>query len=169
VESEVGPGSTFFFTAIFGICKAAKPFAEKTEIVSSAGVPPVAQRALNILLVEDNKDNRQLLVYYFKKTPHHIDVAENGAIAIEKFASGEYDLILMDVQMPVMNGYAATAEIRKLEEGRGLKRTPVIALTANAMMEDEQKSREAGCDGHLIKPIRKAVLLEAIEKFGNTM
>ena len=169
VESEVGKGSTFFFTAIFGIGNKAKPLAKKTEIAPSTGVQPSSQRDLNILLAEDNEDNRLLMLYYFKKTPHHVDVAENGAIAVEKFASGKYDLVLMDVQMPVMDGYTATAKIRKLEESRGLKRTSVIALTANAMKEDEQKSREAGCDGHLTKPIRKDVLLEAIEKYGNTM
>ena len=124
---------------------------------------------MNILLVEDNEGNRLLLLYYLKKTPHHIDVAENGAIAVEKVATGKYDLVLMDVQMPVMDGYTATAEIRKLEATTGLKRTPVVALTANAMKEDEQKSREAGCDGHLTKPITKATLLEAIEKYGNTL
>ena len=124
---------------------------------------------MNILLVEDNEGNRLLLLYYLKKTPHHIDVAENGAIAVEKVATGKYDLVLMDVQMPVMDGYTATGEIRKLEESRGLKRTPIVALTANAMKEDEQKSREAGCDGHLTKPITKATLLEAIEKYGNTL
>ncbi len=169
VESEVGKGSTFFFTATFGIGKTAIPLAEKTEVASSVGDKPVEQKTLNILLVEDNDDNRLLLLYYLKKTPHHVDVAENGAIAVEKFSSGKYDLVLMDVQMPVMDGYTATGEIRKLEESRGLKRTSVLALTANAMKEDEQKSREAGCDGHLTKPIRKAVLLEAIEKYGNTL
>ena len=169
VASEVGKGSTFFFTATFGIGKTAKTLSTKTEITSSNSDKQVAQRDLNILLVEDNEDNRLLLLYYLKKTPHHIDVAENGAIAVEKVATGKYDLVLMDVQMPVMDGYTATAEIRKLEATTGLKRTPVVALTANAMKEDEQKSREAGCDGHLTKPIRKAVLLEALEKYGNTM
>ena len=169
VTSEVGKGSTFFFTATFGIDKTAKPLSTKTEITSSNSDKQVAQRDLNILLVEDNEGNRLLLLYYLKKTPHHIDVAENGAIAVEKVATGKYDLVLMDVQMPVMDGYTATAEIRKLEATTGLKRTPVVALTANAMKEDEQKSREAGCDGHLTKPIRKAVLLEALEKYGNTM
>ena len=68
-----------------------------------------------------------------------------------------------------MDGYTATGEIRKLEESRGLKRTSVLALTAYAMKKDEQKSLEAGCDCHLTKPIRKDVLLEAIEKYGNTL
>jgi len=167
VESEVGKGSTFFFTATFKVGKTTKPIAEKSEMAFPDGVPPVVQRDLNILLVEDNADNRLLLLSYFRKTPHHIEVAENGAIAVEKFQSGGYDLVLMDVQMPVMDGYTATGEIRKLETAKGLKRTPIVALTAHAMKEDEQKSREAGCDGHLTKPIRKAVLLEAIVKYGD--
>ena len=165
VESEVGKGSTFFFTACFGVGQTTKPIVEKSEMASSSEVTPVKQRDLNILLVEDNADNRLLLLSYFRKMSHHIDVAENGAIAVQKFQSGAYDLVLMDVQMPVMDGYTATAEIRKLEDVGGLKRTPIVALTAHAMKEDEQKSRDAGCDGHLTKPIRKAVLLEAIAKY----
>jgi CheY-like chemotaxis protein len=94
-----------------------------------------------------------------------LDIAENGQIAVKKFQSNVYDLILMDVQMPVMDGYTATRKIRIGEKEKKLKPTPIIAMTAHALKEDEQKSFEAGCDAHLTKPIRKPILLETIRKF----
>jgi signal transduction histidine kinase/DNA-binding response OmpR family regulator/sensor domain CHASE-containing protein len=123
--------------------------------------------ALRILLVEDSPDNRVLIQSYFKKTPYQLDIAENGEIAIEKFKSGDYHLVLMDMQMPVMDGYTTTKIIREWESEQiklGLKpaATPIIALTAYALKEDEQKSLEAGCTAYLTKPIKKARLLETI-------
>ncbi len=120
---------------------------------------------LKILLVEDSPDNRLLIQSYLKKSPHHVDVAENGAIAVDKFKSGAFDLVLMDIQMPVMDGYTATGEIRKWEGEKGLEETPVIALTAYAAREDEQKSLDAGCTAHLTKPIKKVMLLETISRY----
>jgi two-component system, sensor histidine kinase and response regulator len=121
--------------------------------------------ALTILLVEDNADNRLLVQAFLKKTPYQLDIAENGEIAVEKFKSSEYDLVLMDVQMPVMDGYTATGQIRAWEKEHGLRAMPVIALTAHATSEDEQKSLRAGCTGHLTKPIKKAKLLESILEY----
>jgi two-component system sensor histidine kinase/response regulator len=126
---------------------------------------PTGMRPLSLLLVEDSEDNRFLVTAYLKKTPYRIDKAENGQVAVEKFLSNAYDLILMDMQMPVMDGYTATREIRRREREEGRKRTPVIALTAHALKEDLQKSLDAGCDAHLTKPIGKQVLLEAIREF----
>jgi PAS domain S-box-containing protein len=122
-------------------------------------------RSFHLLLVEDSADNRLIIQAYFKRTSDHVDIAENGAIAVEKFKSGKYDLVLMDVQMPVMDGYTATREIRKWEQERGRKETPIIALTAHAMKEDLQKSIEAGCTDHLTKPIKRATLMEAVQKY----
>jgi two-component system sensor histidine kinase/response regulator len=124
-----------------------------------------AIRSFNLLLVEDSADNRLIIQSYFKRTTDHIDVAENGAIALEKFKAGTYDLVLMDVQMPVMDGYTATREIRKWERDQGKKETPIIALTAHAMKEDVQKSLDAGCTDHLTKPIKRATLMEAVQKY----
>jgi CheY-like chemotaxis protein len=81
---------------------------------------------------------------------------------VEKFRSGEYDVVLMDVQMPVMDGYTATRTIREWEREKGKRPTPILALTAHAFAEEEKKSFAAGCNAHLVKPIRKAALLEAI-------
>jgi two-component system, sensor histidine kinase and response regulator len=120
------------------------------------------QRPLRILLVDDSADNRLLVEAYLRKCPYQVDLAENGEVAVEKFKSGNYDLVLMDMQMPVMDGYTATRTIRQWESPQGLKPTPIIALTAFGLKQEMQKSLEAGCDAHLTKPIKKAMLLEAI-------
>jgi PAS domain S-box-containing protein len=126
-----------------------------------------AARPLRLLLVEDNEDNRLLIRSFLKKSPHIVTEAENGLEALEAFKSARerFDLILMDMQMPVMDGYTATAAIRNWERDLGLAPTPVVALTAYALKEDADKSLAAGCDGHLTKPIKKAKLLEAIDKY----
>ena len=121
--------------------------------------------SLKILLVEDSADNRLLIQSYLKKTPFQVDAAENGEIALEMFKSKKYDLVLMDVQMPVMDGYTATGEIRKWENEKEMEKTPIVALTAYATKEDEQRSLDAGCTAHLTKPIKKATLLETISQY----
>ena len=128
----------------------------------AALVTHVDQRALRILLAEDSQDNRLLIQSYLKKTLYQIDVAENGEKAVERFTSKEYDLVLMDMQMPVMDGYHATKSMREWETERGVRPTPILALTAHALSEDAQKSLGAGCTGHLTKPIKKVTLMEAI-------
>jgi len=126
---------------------------------------PEAEHALSILMADDSPDNRLLLLSYLKHQPYRIDIAENGAIAVEKFKTGQYDLVLMDIQMPVMDGYEATREIRKWEREQRVGETPIVALTAGAFQEDREKSRNAGCTGHLTKPIKKAAFLEAIAEY----
>ncbi|MDX8398704.1 MAG: response regulator [Gallionellaceae bacterium] len=117
---------------------------------------------LSILLAEDNPDNALLIQTFLKKSPHQLDWAVDGLIAVEKFNANHYDLVLMDVQMPNMGGYEATAEIRRIETAQSRPTTMIIALTAHALKEDEQRSMDAGCNGHLTKPIKKKVLLEAL-------
>jgi two-component system sensor histidine kinase/response regulator len=135
------------------------------EVPETKAVDFSKTRSFNLLLVEDSADNRLIIQAYFKRASDHIDIAENGAIAVEKFKCGQYDLVLMDVQMPVMDGYSATREIRKWEQEQGREETPIIALTAHAMKEDAQKSRDAGCTDHLTKPIKRATLMEAVQKY----
>ena len=118
----------------------------------------------SILLVEDNPDNRLLIKAYLKREPYAIDEAENGAQALEMFRSNTYDLVLMDVQMPVMDGHTATREIRSWEAAQGRAAVPVVALTAHAIKEDMEKSLAAGCTAHLTKPIKKQTLLTAISE-----
>ncbi len=123
-----------------------------------------------ILLVDDNSDNRMLFKAYMKKTTYIIDEAENGQEAVEKFITGSYDVVFMDMQMPVLDGLGATRAIRDWEAGKNKPATPVIALTAHASREEIDKCIAAGCDSHLSKPIKKATLLETLSAlFQNTV
>jgi PAS domain S-box-containing protein len=122
-------------------------------------------RPLHILLVEDNEDNRALIKFYLNTTDHEIDMVENGELAIEKFKANRYDLVLMDIQMPVLDGYSATAQIRAYELLHHLERTPVLALTAYALKEEMEKCLKVGCDAHLSKPIKKNKLLAIINGY----
>ena len=122
-------------------------------------------RPLRILLVEDAKENRIVVKAFLKKTPHTITVAENGRIGLDKFLEGEYDLVLMDMRMPVMDGYTATGEIRKWEKENRKNATPIIALTAHALVEDKQKCLDAGCTDYLSKPIKKGDLLKKVSEY----
>ncbi len=140
----------------------AKPDSATAPAQAEETPPPVPTRRLRILLVDDSEDNRFLIKAYFKNTLHEIEMAENGAVAVEKFKAGRYDLVLMDMQMPVMDGYTATRIIRDWEAEQGRHRTPIIALTAHALVEDVEKSLAAGCDTHLNKPIKRAKLMETI-------
>lgn len=130
------------------------------------------QAVMRLLVAEDNEDNQVLLKAFLKDAPVSLDLAANGAEALEKFNDGSYDLIFMDMQMPVMDGYEATRRIRRIEEGRdqghadGLRRSiPIVALTAHAMREEIAQILDAGCDAHLAKPVKKARLLETIESY----
>jgi two-component system sensor histidine kinase/response regulator len=129
---------------------------------------PEEYRPLRILLVDDSADNRLLIQTYLKKYPFQVDIAEDGDKALTKFQAGTYDLVLMDMQMPVMDGYTATSKIREWERQQESRPTPVIALTAYALKEEIQKSLDAGCNAHLTKPIKKSVLLAAIEQYSRS-
>ena len=118
-----------------------------------------------ILLVEDSRDNQLLIQTYLKQTAHHIDLAENGQIAVDKFQSGHYDVVLMDMQMPVMDGLEATRLIREWERHEGVGKTPIIALTALALKQEAVKIFEAGCNAHMTKPIKKATLLDILSAY----
>ena len=133
---------------------------DTAKLVSDAAAP---QSGLRILLAEDNRGNVLLIEAFLKQTMHHLDVACDGLEALQKFRENRYDVVLMDVQMPNMGGYEATGEIRRLEQEEGRAPTMIIALTANALREDEQRSMDAGCNDHLSKPIRKKVLLDMLQ------
>ncbi|MBI1816508.1 MAG: response regulator [Deltaproteobacteria bacterium] len=120
-------------------------------------------RALRILLAEDNAVNQRLGVRLLEKRGHTVIVANNGREALAIFTRGVFDLVLMDIQMPVMDGFEATAAIRALELDRGTY-TPIIALTANAMKGDQERCLTAGMDGYVSKPIQPAHLYDMIER-----
>ena len=121
--------------------------------------------AARLLVAEDSPDNRLLVQVYLKGSPYHLTFAEDGKAAVDQFAGSDFDLILMDVRMPVMDGLGATRAIRAIERERGADPIPIIALTANASSQDIERSGVAGCNAHLSKPISKFELLRTIEKF----
>ena len=125
----------------------------------------VEARGTRILLVDDAPENRAILLAFLKKLGCEIETAENGAAAVERVQSAAFDLILMDMQMPVLDGYEATRAIRRLEAAGSVRRTPIVALTAYAFKEQARACLEAGCDGHLAKPVERHVLYEAVRRY----
>ncbi len=160
VESEVGEGSVFSFAVPFEIWAA-----DNRPTATPAGTGPEAPLpALHILLAEDSPDNCTITMAYLEDTPYRVDIAETGAIACEKFITGHYDLVLMDRQMPIMDGLTATRTIRAWEHANDRPPTPIIALTASALKRDREMCLAAGCTAFLTKPIKQEVLLQAIKE-----
>ena len=158
VDSTIGAGSVFSFVAPLEISTGAKP----PLAAPVAAGPASPLRPLHILLVEDYPDNRTITLAYLQDMPYQVEVAENGAIAYEKFTLGQFDLVLMDRQMPVMDGLTATRAIRAWELANDRQATPIIALTAAALKGDREQCVAAGCTAYLSKPIKQEVLLQAI-------
>jgi signal transduction histidine kinase/DNA-binding response OmpR family regulator len=127
-----------------------------------AGAPTGPRKALSLLLVEDNAVNQRLALRLLEKRGYHVTVAGNGREALDAMSRQPFDLILMDVQMPEMDGLAATAAIRARESSTGAH-TPILAMTAHAMKGDRERCLAAGMDGYIAKPIKSADLFEAIE------
>jgi PAS domain S-box-containing protein len=120
--------------------------------------------AVRVLLAEDAEDNVFLIQSYLNGSGCTLEVAANGQEAVEKFQTGAFDLVLMDIQMPVLDGYAATAQIRDWEREHHLPPTPVVALTAYALQQEQERSMAAGCTTHLVKPVRQQALLATIRE-----
>jgi len=129
-----------------------------------AAVPDQPQAPLHILLADDSEDNVLLVRTYLKGSGYTLATAGNGQEAVERFVSGGFDLVLMDMQMPVLDGYEATRRIRQWERSQGAAPKPILALTAYALEEEQEKSVRAGCTAHLSKPVRQAALLAAIRQ-----
>jgi PAS domain S-box-containing protein len=126
-------------------------------------------KSLRVLLAEDSPDNRLLVQLYLEGGPYALTFAEDGGQAVQQAANGEYDIILMDLQMPVMDGLAATRKIREMERERGGCAVPIVALSANARPEDVESSLEAGCTAHLSKPISKRRLRTALDGYARAL
>lgn len=118
-----------------------------------------------ILVAEDNSVNQLLALTLIRKFGYSAHAVANGQEALQAVATGDYDLVLMDCQMPEMDGFEATAAIRKLELAENRPRIPVVALTANAMKEDELNCYSAGMDDYVSKPIKRERLAEVLEKW----
>jgi len=123
---------------------------------------------VKVLLVEDNLVNQKLAIAILNKLKCSVDLAENGQIAVDKIGINEYDIVFMDCQMPVMNGYDAAETVRRKEEENVLKsHIPIIAMTANAMSGDREICLQAGMDGYISKPIKKIKIIEALKQYTN--
>jgi CheY-like chemotaxis protein len=136
----------------------------KTTGRPTADAPSSAASGLRVLLAEDNPVNQMVARAMLQRVGCMVDVAENGAEAVKRMEEQAFDLIFMDCQMPVLDGYAATAQIRRREGDA--QRTPIIAMTANAMPGDRERCLAAGMDDYIAKPIDPEVLSAALEKWG---
>jgi signal transduction histidine kinase/CheY-like chemotaxis protein len=157
VHSTAEQGSTFVFTVRAG--RADSPVKQIPADVPAAPAPP-----LRILVAEDNKVNQTVVSRILERAGHTVAIAMNGQEAAEMCLSGAFDLILMDVHMPVLDGFEATARIRACDRASGVH-TPVIALTANAMSGDRERCLRAGMDGYISKPVSRDSLLQTIAQF----
>jgi signal transduction histidine kinase/ActR/RegA family two-component response regulator len=157
VESSAGVGSTFWFTACFEVASE-----QSANVVDTVSVPTVlsAKAGKRILLAEDNVVNEKVATRFLERLGYVVHAVPNGREAVDAWARGGYDLVLMDCQMPVLDGYAATREIRARENGGA--RIPIVALTANAMKKDELECRQAGMDDHLAKPLNREALARCL-------
>jgi PAS domain S-box-containing protein len=168
LESKIDQGSTF-------TCNIPLPIASKEnipdKIARKHSMPGRGDESIilgnnfKVLLVEDAEENRMVVQGYLKHTQCQLEIAKNGLEGVTKFKNSAFDLVLMDIQMPVMDGYTATRKIREWEAETGADPTPIVALTAHALTEESQKIKEAGCNQHLLKPISKARLIEVLQSF----
>jgi signal transduction histidine kinase/ActR/RegA family two-component response regulator len=157
-ESAPGTGSTFHFTASFDVAPPPETNGnpENSDVAASL-------RRLHILLAEDNEINQLLTTRLLEKHGHKVTVVPNGGDAVALLERDVFDVVLMDVQMPVMDGIEATRRIRQAEQHRG-RHVPIVALTARAMKHDEEECAQAGMDAHLPKPIHAASLISLLSQ-----
>jgi len=163
LTSEENTGSTFTFTVIFGVADMAN--IRSRNDYRPRGIEASRLKSIwgsRILLVEDNEINRLVVLELLANSPLQVDIAENGEIAVQKLAEHRYDCVLMDVQMPVMDGFATTKLIRNLDNGMDL---PIIAMTASSMNDEREKCLHAGMNDFIGKPLQSEVLCELLLKW----
>ena len=163
LTSQMGKGSVFSFTLQFQLA----PHAQQSAVDSDFDSLPVANDELSgiVLLVEDNIVNRMIGAEMLKSFGLQVLEAEDGAMALTTLEHQRVDLVLMDIQMPVLDGYAASRQARSREQRLHLPRVPIVALTANAFEEDAAQALAAGMDGHLAKPYSRAQLAELLKRW----
>jgi two-component system CheB/CheR fusion protein len=163
LRSTPGKGAAFDFTVWMGKAGQTNPRAVAPLSPSGIHLPlPERRRGFHILLAEDNRVNQLLAIRLLEKRGHNVQVAGDGREALEKLRTADFDLVLMDVQMPVMGGFEATAAVRETEKSTG-KHIPIVALTAHAAPGDRERCLAAGMDGYVTKPIHPEELFEQIE------
>jgi signal transduction histidine kinase/FixJ family two-component response regulator len=167
LTSEPGKGSTFFFELSFELEGDGQPAQngslEPINPLVETPIPAEPRPPLHVLLAEDNPVNQRLAQRLLEKNGHAVVVANNGREALARYEEDQFDIVLMDVQMPEMDGFAATAAIRQLQEANGTH-VPILAVTAHAMKGDRERCLAAGMDGHVTKPIRPPVLFAEIDR-----
>jgi PAS domain S-box-containing protein len=166
VQSEPGTGSTFSFT--LPLAKLPEGARVRPAVVRPAPLPadpspPETKRSARVLVAEDTLTNRMVAVELLKRRGYDVDVVSNGVEAVEAFSSSGYAAILMDIQMPEMDGYEATARIREREGAQ--RHTPIIAMTAHALQSDREKALSSGMDDYLSKPVRPEQLDRVLERW----
>ncbi len=159
MEKKPSAGSKFVFTVF------PQPSEADRNAASVTFDTPPAAAGTRVLLVEDNPDSVILMQAYLGNLLLSLELAANCVEALAKRQQRDYDVVLMDIQMPVMDGYTATREIRSWEIAQGKRRVPIVALTAHAQSESAAESLATGCDGHLTKPVERKDLIETIAKF----
>ena len=165
-ESAVGRGSTFHFTARLAVGQTAATSPSSSSTTTRREIPrpePPRARPLRVLLAEDNYINQELMVALLKDAGHRVSLATNGREAAEVAARGAFDVALMDVQMPEMDGFEATAAIRAAERATG-RHLPIVAMTASAMKGDREHCLAAGMDGYVAKPIDATELYDTLQQ-----
>jgi CheY-like chemotaxis protein len=140
------------------------PRADTADPLEPPAPEPEGERLLKILVVDDHPTNRRVVELILRQVGATISSAENGLEACEAFRAGRFDAVLMDVQMPVMDGLTATRNIRAFEAAQKLGRTPILMLTSNSLPEDIDASQAAGADQHLTKPVHPTTLFSALRE-----
>jgi signal transduction histidine kinase/ActR/RegA family two-component response regulator len=173
VDSRLGAGSTFRFTVWMGLAgaSAAEAFDDTPNVAARTGNGAAAMpvggtaRPLNVLLAEDTAANRKIITRILEKHGHRVEGAANGQEAIDRLLHAEFDVVLMDVQMPGLDGFEATAAIRQLPDTRKA-RVPIIAMTAHALKGDRERCLTAGMDAYIAKPVRADELIGLVQQWG---
>ena len=164
MESVVGEGATFWFTLPLQVALVNRDLPAMENVIATPTVITRTPDTVKILIVEDYPDNRDLLLFMLDALEYKADTVNNGREALARLAQQQYDIILMDCQMPELDGYQTTQVIRQREEGQ-VNRTVIIGLTANAMAGDRQKCLDAGMDDYLSKPIDMNNLTSLLQKW----
>jgi len=163
VASEPGKGSTFWFSLPLPVASEAAPPDAPPQPPPAAAPPPSAPpRPLRVLLADDVESSRAVIRGFLEASAHALDEAPNGRKAVEMFQAGAYDVVLMDLEMPVMDGLEAARAMRRVEEETGRDPVPIVALTASSHRDELEAARQAGCTAHLPKPVRKHALMQAL-------